>query len=119
MSGELYFDISSEEGGGSLYRQPDGSFLWHHSTYNEANDETKVFQTSFPGFSAFWRMLTSSDAQWFYQHPLFVHPEVRSFVSEQLQHVDWSVQDGAKWQMSHQRQWTKVLTDRPGYYTMG
>ena len=115
MKPELFFDISNEESGGSLYRQPDQSFLWHHSTFNEAADETKVFKTTFASFADFWMHLTR-DAQWHYQHPLFVHPEVRPFVREQLRSVKWSVQGDAKWQISHQRQWTKVLNDRPGYY---
>jgi hypothetical protein len=115
MKPELYFDISSEESGGSLYRQPDQSFLWHHSTYNDDEDETKVFKTTYPSFEAFWKALTT-DRQWYYQHPMFVHPEVRPFVGEQLKKADWSVQGDAKWQISHQKQWTKVLSDRPGYY---
>lgn len=115
MKQELYFDISSETSGGSLYRLPDGSFLWHYSTYDEEKDETKVFQAPYASFAAFWEMLTR-DAQWYYQHPLFVHPEVRAFVGGQLKDVNWLVQGDAKWQASHQRQWTKVLSDRPGYY---
>ena len=115
MKPELYFDISTEESGGSLYRQPDGSFMWHHSTYNEEQDETKVFRTAYPDFEAFWRVLTR-DQEWYFQHPLFVHPEVRPFVRQQLQGANWSVQGNAKWQMSHQRQWTKVLSGGSDYY---
>ena len=115
MKQELYFDISSEEKGGSLYRLPNGSFVWHHSVYNEALDETQVFQTPFGSFALFWQMLTQ-DAHWYYQHPLFVHPEVRPFVQQQLQHANWTVQGNAKWQISHQRQWTKVLGSGQRYY---
>lgn len=115
MQQELYIDISQEKSGGSLYRLPDGSFRWHHSTYDEAKDETKVFETSFSSFADFWNMLTR-DALWHYQHPLFVHPEQRSFIAAQLAQVSWDVQGDVKWQQSHQRQWTKVLSDRPDYY---
>ncbi len=115
MKQELYFDISSEASGGGLYRLPDGSFVWHHSTYNEDRDETNVFETPYATFALFWQMLTR-DRQWYYQHPLFVHPEVREFVGAELQNANWQVQGNAKWQQSHQRQWTKVLSDRPGYY---
>lgn len=115
MKPELYFDISTGEWGGSLYRQPDGSFLWHHSTYNDDRDETKVFRTPYASFDAFWKMITQ-DAAWYFQHPLFVHPEVRPFVREQLKGVNWSVQGDFKWQNSHQRQWTKVLSSGADYY---
>jgi predicted glycoside hydrolase/deacetylase ChbG (UPF0249 family) len=115
MKPVLYFDISSEAGGGSLYQLADGSFLWQHSTYNEDLDETKVFQTPFALFDAFWQMLTR-DPQWYYQHPLYVHPQIRAFVGTQLKKADWAVQGDARWQQSHQRQWTKVLSDRPEYY---
>lgn len=116
---ELYFDLSSEETGGSLYRlqTPGGSysFLYHHSTYDDYRDEIRVFQTPYPSFEAFWLELTK-DREWFYRHPLFVHPEIRPFVKQQLKGVDWTVQGNAKWQASHQRQWDKVLGDPATYY---
>lgn len=115
MKKELYFDISSGTSGGSLHRMPDGNFAWQYSTYNEEADETKVYNTVFPSFEAFWQMLTR-DGQWYFQHPLYVHPEVRGFVAKQLETADWSVQGDARWQISHQRQWTKVLSDRADYY---
>ncbi len=115
MKSELYFDISTETSGGTLFRQPDGSFLWQHSTYDDDRDETKVFRTAYPSFDAFWNMLVG-DREWYFQHPLFVHPEVRPFVKQQLQSVNWTAQGDAKWQISHQRQWTKVLSDNVDYY---
>ena len=119
MQKELYFDISSEQSGGSLYRIKDDagnfSFLYQHSTYNVERDEIKVFETTYPSFYAFWQMITG-DARWFYQHPLYVHPEQRNFIREQLQQANWSVHPDKKWQESHQRQWKKVLTDRDDYY---
>jgi hypothetical protein len=114
----LYFDISSEESGGSLFQVQEGStssFLYHHSTYNDDNDDMKVYQTAYPTFAAFWKELTK-DRHWFYQHPLFVHPDVRAFVQQQLQDVDWSVQGDFKWQDSHRKQWKKVLSDPGTYY---
>lgn len=120
MKPELYFDINTEDSGGSLFRiqAPDGSlsFLYHHSTYNLDTDATDVFQTKYPSFEAFWQELTK-DKQWYYQHPLYVHPEQRAFVQEQLKSVNWNTQGDKKWQHSHQRQWTKVLSDPKDYYT--
>ena len=119
MQQELYFDISSEQSGGSLYRVKDEAgqftFQYHHSTYNDDTDEIKTFETAYPSFTAFWQMLTK-DPQWFYQHPLYVHPEQRDFIRDQLQRVNWAVHPNTKWQESHQRQWKKVLTDRDDYY---
>jgi hypothetical protein len=119
MNKELYFDINSEQSGGSLYRIKDDtgnfSFLYQHSTYNDEQDEIKVFETPYSTFEAFWQMITR-DPEWFYQHPLYVHPEQRDFIREQLQHVNWSVHPNNKWQESHQRQWKKVLTNRDDYY---
>lgn len=115
----MYFDISKEGSGGSLYRVTDEagntSFRYHHSTYDEDRDETKVFQTPYTSFAQFWQMLTG-DREWFYQHPMYVHAEQRAFVSEQLSNVNWNVQPDKKWQESHRRQWKKVLTDTNDYY---
>ncbi len=116
---ELYIDISNEDAGGSLYRitDPDGSgwFDYNHSTYNSDADELKVFETRFADFAAFWAYITA-DKQWFYLHPLFIHPEQREFVRQQLEGVNWAVAGDAKWQHSHQRQWKKVLSDPGSYY---
>jgi hypothetical protein len=119
MKPELYFDIGSSESGGSLYRIRHGdgnfSFNYQHSTYDESRDELKVFETTYPSFEAFWMELIKNK-EWFYQHPLYVHPEQRSFVQQQLQGVNWNIQPNKKWQESHQRQWKKVLTDPKDYY---
>lgn len=61
MSRELYFDISSEWSGGSLYRVKGLSgvnFYYNHSTYDDKKDEIKVFETIYPDFTAFWKELT-------------------------------------------------------------
>src|ERR1700730_2871971 len=109
---ELYFDISSEKMGGSLYRIKnaggESSFNYHYSTYDENSDEIKVFKTSYSSFADFWQALVKNK-EWFYLHPLFVHPEQRDFVREQLESVDWNIHQDMKWQESHRRQWRKVL----------
>ena len=119
MKRELYFDISSAESGGSLYRVSgeDGnpSYYYNHSTYDDSKDELKVFETNYPDFAAFWKALTQ-DPRWYYLHPLFIHPEQRDFIRDQLKTVNWSVHPDKKWQESHQRQWKKVLTDPGNYY---
>jgi hypothetical protein len=120
MKPELYFDIGSPERGGSLYRIQQGdssqSFSYQHSTYDESRDEIKVFETAYPSFEAFWQELTKNK-EWFYLHPLYVHPEQRAFVHQQLQGVNWNIHPDKKWQESHQRQWKKVLTDPKDYYS--
>ena len=60
MQKELYFDISSEQSGGSLFRiERDGKkvFYYNHSTYNDTSDELKVFETYYNSFSDFWQEL--------------------------------------------------------------
>ena len=119
MKKELYIDISNEDAGGSLYRitTDDGHihFYYNHSTYNSDTDELKVFETNYADFPAFWKMIVT-DKKWFYLHPLFIHPEQRDFIKQQLQNVDWTVSGDKKWQDSHQRQWKKVLNDPLEYY---
>jgi hypothetical protein len=119
MPQELYFDISSEQSGGSLYRVTGNngeiSFRYNHSTYNDNTDQVQVFNSTYPSFAEFWKEITKN-AEWFYLHPLYVHPEQRAFVQEQLKSVNWDLHPNKKWQESHQRQWKKVLTDGPGYY---
>ncbi len=57
MPKELYFDISSEDSGGSLYRVTDSAkgkpFYYNHSTYDDDKDEMKVFETWYPDFWLF------------------------------------------------------------------
>jgi hypothetical protein len=122
MKEELYFDISSEEKGGSLYRlrHPDNSttFRYSHSRYIEHKDEIEVFETIYKSFGEFWAMLTRNK-EWFYLHPLFVHPEQREFVEQALEGANWEIYPDRKWQLSHQRQWEKVLNAPPGYYHLG
>ena len=118
MQKELYFDISDEHAGGSLYRVTgDGQayFLYDHSTYDDKKDEVQVFSTRFTDFEAFWKMLTQSKP-WYFQHPMFVHLEQRPFIRELLKTADWSISGNLKWQDSHRRQWTKVLSAPAQYY---
>lgn len=118
MKKELYFDISSAEKGGSLFRISDGAgtrFYYSHSTYDDKKDEVKVFETNFESFAAFWQYLVQNK-EWFYLHPLFVHPEQRDFIREQLKSVNWGIHPNKKWQESHQRQWKKVLSGPGSYY---
>ncbi len=119
MQKELYFDISAEGSGGSLYRIKDAadnaSFFYQHSTYDDNRDEIKIFETAYASFADFWQMLIK-DREWYYQHPLYVHSEQRAFVSGQLGKVNWAIHSNTKWQESHQRQWKKVLTYKDDYY---
>ena len=121
MPKELYFDISSERSGGSLYRirESNGeiSFLYNYSISDEHSGEVDVRDTWYVSWEAFWKALTA-DREWYYQHPLFVHPDQREFVREALRRVNWGVHPDKKWQESHQRQWKKVLED-PGTYYQG
>ena len=122
MHPELYFDISSEEQGGSLFRiiQDGGGyyFRYSHSTYDEQKDEIMVFETRYERFEDFWKKI-KENAEWFYLHPLYVHPEQRAFVREELKAVNWAIHSNKKWQDSHQRQWKKVLSDPDDYYQPG
>jgi hypothetical protein len=119
MPKELYFDIHTEDSGGSLYRVLEANgevvFLYNYSVSDTKTSEVTVHDTWYTSFAAFWKALTR-DAAWYYQHPLFVHPEQRAFVQEELKHVNWGVQPNKKWQESHQRQWKKVLTNPASYY---
>ena len=119
MIKDLYFDISSEEKGGSLYRvvneNPEPSFYYSYSIYDEKKDEIKLHEKMYNSFEEFWKELVS-DSEWFYLHPFFVHPEQRSFVQEQLKNVNWEIHPDKKWQMSHQNQWKKALSAPEKYY---
>jgi len=119
MKKELYIDISNEEAGGSLYKMTDADgktyFYYNHSKYNSDTDELQVFENNYPSFAAFWQYITSKP-NWFYLHPLYIHPEQREFIKAQLQGVNWVSEGDIKWQQSHQRQWKKVLNDPEGYY---
>jgi len=117
--GEIYLDIHSEESGGTLYRVKNENgvqFLYDYSEYDAERDDTRIFKKLFPDFESFWKHIKQKNPQWYYLHPLYVHPEQRDFIGRELKSANWSSQEGMKWQESHQRQWKKVLTDPPGYY---
>ena len=78
-------------------------------------NELQVFENNYTSFANFWAYITANK-QWFYLHPLFVHPEQRAFIQQELLKADWSVSGDKKWQDSHQRQWKKVLNDPGAYY---
>ena len=121
MPKELYFDISSTQSGGSLFRITEGegiTFYYNHSTYDDNRDELRVFETYYGSFSEFWREL-KKNPEWFYLHPLFIHSEQRDFIREELKTVNWAIYPDKKWQDSHQRQWKKVLNDPSNYYNPG
>lgn len=119
MPKELYFDISSEDSGGSLYRIREANgevaFLYNYSVADGQTGEVEIFDTWYVSWEAFWKALTA-DPEWFYRHPLYVHPEQRNFVREALKRVDWDLHPDKKWQESHRRQWKKVLEDPDSYY---
>ena len=119
MPKELYFDISSEDNGGSLYRVPEGNggaaYLYNYSVSDAVSGEVEVFDTWYVTWEAFWKALTD-DPRWYFRHPLYVHPEQREFVRAALKRVNWGVHPDKKWQESHQRQWKKVLEDPGTYY---
>ena len=118
MKKELYFDISSAEKGGSLFRVDDNGriyFYYNHSIYDDRKDELQTFETNFESFGLFWEYLIQNK-EWYYLHPMFVHPEQRNFVKEQLKPVNWNIHPNKKWQESHQRQWKKVLEGPDNYY---
>jgi hypothetical protein len=115
---ELYFDISSEESGGSLYRVTEGSssmFIYNYNEYDDHTGDFRAGERSFLRFEDFWKYLTANP-EWHYMHPLFVHVEQRDFIRSALQQVNWNIHPDVKWQASHQRQWKKVLTDPEDYY---
>lgn len=115
----LYFDISSEEKGGSLFRvvneNSTPSFYYSYSIYNEKKDEINLHEKMYNSFEDFWKELVS-DSEWFYLHPFFIHPEQRDFVKEQLKNINWDIHSNKKWQMSHQNQWKKALSAPDRYY---
>lgn len=116
----MYFDISSEESGGSLFRVTDDSgavsFLYEHSTFDPDTQDVQVFRTQYADFLSFWKDIRK-DKEWYYLHPLFVHPEQRDFIRSELRNANWNIHPDHKWQESHQRQWKKVLEDPGTYYT--
>ena len=91
MAKELYIDISNEDAGGSLYRvtADDGRvhFYYNHSTYDSDKDELKVFETNYNSFAEFWTYI-KGNKQWYYLHPLFIHPEQRDTVASGCQPIE-------------------------------
>lgn len=123
MMKEIYFDIHSEDSGGSLFRitkrNGEVHFIYEYSISDPEKDKVEVFQTRYEDFMSFWVQTKKKYPEWHYLHPLFIHPAEREFIRKELEAVDWGSQGGKKWQESHQRQWKKVLNDPPSYYHHG
>ncbi len=121
MNKELYFDIVSDEWAGGLYRLTTEAgitnFYYHHSLSDleSDNNNTTVSETNYPGFAAFWKQFTTSN-RWFTFHPLYIHPDQRRFIQEELGKVNWKLVADEKWRDMYQRQWNKVLNNPAEYY---
>ncbi len=120
MDKDLYFDIVSDEWAGGLYRlitESKVSFYYHHSLSDleDDNNKTTVSETNYPTFAAFWKQFTTNN-RWFTFHPLYIHPEQRKFIKEELGKVNWKLIADEKWRDMYQRQWNKVLNNPVEYY---
>jgi len=122
MNKELYFDIVSDEWSAGLYKLTAAtgaiSYYYHH-TLSDLEDENHntavVTETNYPGFAAFWEYFTMN-GRWFTYHPLYIHPEQRPFIKEELKKVNWTSVADQKWRDMYQRQWNKVLNNPAVYY---
>ena len=116
----LYFDIVSDEGAGALTLliSDDGkrSFHYHYSASDLEYEKVVNKENMFVSFMEFWQFFTR-DQKWFLLHPLYIHPEQRDFVRQQLKKVNWNIVEDEKWQDMYQRQWNKALTGPAEYYT--
>jgi hypothetical protein len=122
MTKELYFDIVSDEWAGGLYRivSESGklSFYYHHSLSDLEDDEhhkTRITETDYNDFASFWKTFILTP-RWFTLHPLYIHPDQRPFIKEELRKVSWNTVADEKWREMYQRQWNKVLSSPAEYY---
>jgi hypothetical protein len=115
MEKELYFDIVSDEWAGGLYKITDRGFYYHHTSTDLETDKTTNSTTDYENFHSFWTDFTRNK-RWFTLHPLYIHPEQRQFVKEELKKVNWNVVADDKWRTMYQHQWNKVLNNPAEYY---
>jgi len=119
MPKELYFDIVSDQGAGGLYLviAGDGSttFYYHYCSTDLETDRVETTEANFNNFTDFWKHFTS-DIKWYCLHPLYIHPELRSFIKQQLDNVSWKLVKDDHWRVMYQRQWNKVLNNPAEYY---
>ena len=119
MQKELYFDIVSEEGAGALYciTASDGNtnFYYHYCASDLDSDRTETKESDFKDFTDFWKDF-ASDKKWFCLHPLYIHPELRPFIKQQLDNISWRLVTDDHWRIMYQRQWNKVLNNPAEYY---
>lgn len=116
---ELYFDIVSDEWAGGLYKiltESGADDYYYHSTSSDLETHKTVTTNKiFHSFADFWKDLTRNN-RWFALHPLYIHPEQRPFVKEELKKVNWKIIADEKWRDMYQRQWNKVLNNPSEYY---
>src|SRR5690349_1102270 len=101
MQKTLYFDIVSDEGAGALtlITPADGkrSFHYHHSESDLEYEKIVNREHTFDSFAEFWKFFIR-DQKWFLLHPLYIHPEQRNFIRQQLKKVNWNIVEDEKWQ---------------------
>lgn len=119
MNKELYFDIVSEEGAGALYyiTTNDGkkNFYYHYCSSDLETGDAENTETDFLNFIDFWKYFIA-DKNWFCLHPLYIHPELRAFIKQQLNNISWRLVTDDQWRVMYQRQWNKVLNNPAEYY---
>ncbi len=119
MREDLYFDIMSVEGAGGLYVVEPASaekhFRYHYTSSDLENDKTTNTSARYSSFEEFWKEFIKNN-RWFTLHPLYIHPEQRPFIKEELRKVNWKVIADEKWRDMYQRQWNKVLNNPAEYY---
>lgn len=116
---DLYFDVVSEEGAGGLYRltNSDGGvhYYYHYSSSDLETGKVYSAESRYEKFADFWNQFIRNTL-WFCLHPLYVHPEQRPFIKQQLDIVNWQLVQDDKWREMYKRQWNKVLSNPPEYY---
>ncbi|MEJ7737664.1 MAG: hypothetical protein WKF97_09580 [Chitinophagaceae bacterium] len=116
---DLYFDVVSEEGAGGLYRLTNTGggieFYYHYSSADLESDKVYAAESRYNRFADFWKQFIRNN-RWFCLHPLYIHPEQRAFIKQELNKVNWELVEDEKWRDMYRRQWNKVLGDPPVYY---
>ncbi|MEJ7768300.1 MAG: hypothetical protein WKF89_10855 [Chitinophagaceae bacterium] len=119
MEKELYFDIASEIGAGALYlitsNDNNKSFYYHYCSSDLETDRVENTESNYADFTDFWKHFIS-DKNWHCLHPLYIHPELRIFIKQQLDNISWRIVKDDHWRVMYQRQWNKVLNNPAEYY---
>ena len=106
---EAFFQYGTEGGGETLYRHnKDGEIIFYTEGRSGGildEEEIKKWKHDYKDFNHFWNSYFTQLGNWYYFHPVFIHPDIRDFIKAALQ----KIQHDSFYKRNAKHSWQKAL----------